>query len=476
MLRIYDTRTRQVEEIAAGRALRMYTCGPTVYRHAHVGNLRTYLLSDLIRRVLERRRVRVVACQNITDVGHLIEDPSGEAALGDVASGEAASRQAVSHEGEDKVLAQARAEGRSPLELARFYESSFRSDTAALNLRPPEHTPRASESIDLMVELIAKLIEKGHAYAVPDGSVFFDARTFPTYGEISGNRLDALKPAHRIDAVDPRKRFHADWALWKPSSEGELTWDTPWGRGFPGWHVECSAMSLRFLGSSFELHIGGIDLRFPHHEDERAQSDSAAGHEVVRHWVHGEHLLFDGRKMAKSTGNVVLLSDVVAAGLDPLAVRMAFLEHRYRQQLNLTWDTLKAADRTVRRWRTRVAEWSESISAPMATAYAERVESAFDDDLDTPAALRILRELERDESVAPGAKFETFLHLDQVLGLDLSADIGKARVLPAGAGELLEARARARDAKDWEAADRLRDELAEMGVRVSDTSEGQTWA
>ncbi|MET7328724.1 cysteine--tRNA ligase [Nonomuraea sp. NPDC005650] len=450
MLRIYDTRARQVEEIDAGRAVRMYTCGPTVYRHAHVGNLRTYLLSDLIRRVLERRRVRVLACQNITDVGHLTDS------------------------GDDKVLEQARAEGRSVRELARFYEDAFRADTSALNLRPPEHTPRASETVDLMIELIAKLIERGHAYEVPDGSVFFDVQTFPTYGEISGNRLDSLKPAHRIDAVDSRKRFHADWALWKPSS-GDLTWDSPWGPGFPGWHVECSAMSLRFLGSRFEIHVGGIDLRFPHHEDERAQSNSATGHEVVRHWVHGEHLLFDGRKMAKSTGNVVLLSDVVTAGLDPLAVRMAFLEHRYRQQLNLTWDTLRAADRTVRRWRARVAEWSESPSAPMSPDYADRVEAAFSDDLDTPSALRVLRDLERDESVAPGAKFETFLHVDQVLGLDLSTEIGKARVLPPGAGELLRARERAREARDWEEADRLRDELAEMGVRVADTQDGQTW-
>jgi cysteinyl-tRNA synthetase len=453
MLRIYDTRARQVAEISAGRALRMYTCGPTVYRYAHVGNLRTYLLSDLIRRVLERRRVRVVVCQNITDVGHLAGDAD---------------------EGEDKVLAQARAEGRSVSELARFYEDAFMSDTAALNLRPPEHMPRASETIDLMVELIAKLIGKGHAYTVPDGSVFFDVRTFPSYGEISGNRLDELKPAHRIEGVDPRKRFHADWALWKPN-EGELSWDTPWGRGFPGWHVECSAMSLRFLGESIDLHTGGMDLRFPHHEDERAQSDSAAGHEVVKHWVHGEHLLFDGRKMAKSTGNVVLLSDVVAAGLDPLAVRMAFLEHRYRQQLNLTWDTLRAADRTVRRWRARVAEWSESPSAPMAADHVARAESAFDDDLDLPSALRVLRELERDESVAPGAKLESFLHLDQVLGLDLSIEIGKTPVLPSGAGPLLESRARAREAGDWAAADRLRDELADLGVRVSDTPEGQTW-
>ncbi|MEV0587431.1 cysteine--tRNA ligase [Nonomuraea sp. NPDC050310] len=454
MLRIYDTRARQVQEVPGGRVVRMYTCGPTVYRYAHVGNLRSYLLSDLIRRVLERRRARVEVCQNITDVGHLVDD---------------------AEIGEDKVAAQARAEGRSSMEIARFYEDAFRRDTAALNLRPPDHTPRATETIDLMIELIVKLMEKGHAYAVPDGSVFFAAETFPGYGEISGNRLDALQPGHRVEGVDPRKRFHADWALWKHSHR-ELVWETPWGgTGFPGWHIECSAMSLEFLGDHIDLHTGGIDLRFPHHEDERAQSDSAAGKEVVRHWVHGEHLLFDGRKMAKSTGNVVLLSDVAEAGLDPLAVRLAFLEHRYRQQMNLTWDTLRAADRTLRRWRARVAEWAESPSAPLHTESVRQAEAAFEDDLDTPAALRVLRELEKADAVSPGAKFETFLQLDHLLGLDLSTEIGKVRSLPPGGAELLAARERAREGRDWAAADRLREELAELGVHVADTPEGQVW-
>ncbi|MET8984266.1 cysteine--tRNA ligase [Nonomuraea wenchangensis] len=415
MLRIHDTRAGQVVPVQLGRLVRIYTCGPAGHRRAHVGDLRTYVLADLVRRVLERRRARVLACQNITDLGH----PTG-----------------VDH------------------------ADAFRADATALNLRPPEHTPRASENVEPMVELIAKLVERGHAYAVPDGSVFFDVRTFPAYGELSGDRPEEPRPA--------------DWALWKPG-DGELTWDSPWGRGFPGPHVGCSAMSLRFLGPVVDLHLGGIDLRFPHHEDERAQSDAVTGHEVVRHWVHGEHLLFDGREMAESTGNVVLLSDVTAAGLDPLAVRMAFLEHRYRRRLDLTWDTLRAADRTLRRWRSRVAEWAESPSAPMAAGHVERVESALGDDLDTPAALRVLRELERDESVPPGAKLEAFLHVDQVLGLDLPIDIGKAPTLPAGAGELLEARSRAREAADWTEADRLRDELAELGVRVSDTPSGQTW-
>ncbi|MEV7013859.1 cysteine--tRNA ligase [Streptosporangium sp. NPDC051022] len=459
MLRLYDTRRRQVEPVVpqGARSMRMYTCGPTVYRHAHVGNLRSYLLADLIRRVSERHRVRVVACRNITDVGHLTDDAESDPG------------------GEDKVLAQARAEGRTGLEIARFYEEAFRADTATLNIRPPEHSPRASETIDLMIEMIAKLIEKGHAYATPDGSVFFDATSFPTYGEISGNRLDRLKPGHRSEGVDPRKRLHADWALWKPADR-ELTWEAPWGRGFPGWHIECSAMSLRFLGERVDLHTGGIDLRFPHHENERAQSDAAAGHEVVDHWVHGEHLLFDGRKMAKSTGNVVLLDDVAAAGLDPLAVRLALLEHRHRQQMNLTWDTLRAADRTLARWRSRVAEWSESPSRPMPAERVAGIEAAFDDDLDTPLALRLLRELERDDSIAPGARLEAFLHLDQILGLDLPIDIGRSPSLPPGAGELLEQRLRARAAGDWAASDRLREELTGLGVRVADTPDGQTWS
>ncbi len=456
MLRLYDTKARRVERIVpeGARTLRMYTCGPTVYRFAHVGNLRSYLLSDMIRRVCERHGLRAIVCQNITDVGHLVDDAQ------------------IDPQGEDKILRQARAEGRSATEIARFYEEAFRADAAALNLRPPEYTPRATETIDLMIELIARLLEKGHAYVV-DGSVYFDARSFPTYGEISGNRLDTLKPGgDRFESLDPRKRFHADWALWK-RSDRELTWDSPWGRGFPGWHVECSAMSLRYLGDRFDVHTGGIDLRFPHHEDERAQSNAATGHEVVAHWVHGEHLLFDGRKMSKQTGNVVLLRDVVEAGLDPLAVRLAMLEHRYRQQMNLTWETLRAADRTLRRWRRRVAEWAEHPSRPMAAEYAARAKAALDDDLDTPAALRVLRELERDESVPPGSRFETFLELDHLFGLDLSRDIGAAPTLPPGAAELLERRERARAARDWATSDRLREELAEMGVKVADTPEGQ---
>jgi cysteinyl-tRNA synthetase len=481
MFRLSDTRTRQVEEIRPGRGglLRMYSCGPTVYRYAHVGNLRTYLLADLIRRNAEHRHhLTVLTCQNITDVGHLTDD--------DAANPDAATPGPMSQEGEDKILAQARAEGRTAVELARFYERAFVADCSALNLRPAEHAPRASEEIGLMTDMIARLIEAGNAYPTPDGSVYFDARSFPGYGELSGNRLTDLRPAgsRPADSRRPRpageeKHFHADWALWKGAAEGrELTWAAPWGTGFPGWHIECSALSLHYLGAAFDIHTGGIDLRFPHHEDERAQSNSVTGHEVVRHWVHGEHLLFDGRKMAKSTGNVVLVSDLADRGLDPLALRLAFLEHRYRQQMNLTWDTLSAADRTLRRWRELVAEWACSPSKPMCAQVTAQIAEAFDDDLDTPAALRALRRLEQDPQTPPGSKFESFAHADQLLGLDLARDVGRAPVrppLPDGAQQRLAARQTARAAGDWATADRLRDELASLGVSVSDTPAGQEW-
>jgi cysteinyl-tRNA synthetase len=334
-----------------------------------------------------------------------------------------------------------------------------------------------------MVDLIGALIDKGHAYVGTDGSVFFDARSFPSYGAISGNRLEDLRAGHRSDAADlgVGKRFHADWALWKFAGEQrQMVWDTPWGKGFPGWHVECSAMSLRYLGERFDVHTGGVDLRFPHHEDERAQSEATVGHEVVRRWVHGEHLLAEGRKMAKSTGNVVLVRDVAERGYDPLALRLFFLTGRYRQQMNLTWDALAAADRRLRRWRSKVAEWAEQPSTAMCADYVERLRAAFDDDLDSPTALVALGELEKDTGIPPGSKFETFVWIDRILGLDLARDVGKPREssadLPEGAADLLEQRAAARAAKDFATADSLRDQLAAAGVAVTDTKDGQAWS
>jgi len=385
MFRLYDTRHRKVVSIEPARRgeLRMYSCGPAVDRYAHAGNLRSYLLADLIRRTAQRHRLTVISCQNITDLRHP--------------------------------------------EIARHYEGALRADCAALNIYPADSTPRASESTAQMTGLIGRLIEAGHAYPSPDGSVFFDARSFPGYGEISGSRREELPPEPGPGAaVDPRKRFHADWALWQGAAAGgELTWPAPWGTGFPGCDTQCSAMSLHELGEVIDIHTGSIDLRFPHHENERAQSDSVTGHEVVRHWVHGEHLLFDGRAMAGSTGNVVLVADVAARGLDPLALRLALLEHSYRQPMNLTWETLAAAGRTLRRWRERVAEWANSPSKPMCAQYTADITGAFDDDLDTPAALLALRGLEEDDQIPPGSKFETFAGADALLGLDLARDVGR---------------------------------------------------
>jgi cysteinyl-tRNA synthetase len=466
MLRLTDTRTRRVEDIVPSTPglLTVYACGPTVYRYAHVGNLRTFLLTDLLRRTAEQHKLRVRLVQNITDVGHMQDDTG------------------IDDGGEDKLLAQARLEDKSPFAIARFYEDAFHRDLAALNVRPADAYPRASECIDLMLDLIGRLVEKEHAYVGTDGTVYFDARSFPSYGAISGNRLEDLRAGHRenADTLMAGKRFHADWALWKRAGQArEMTWDSPWGVGFPGWHIECSAMSLDLVGEVIDVHTGGIDLRFPHHEDERAQSDAAVGHEVVRHWVHGEHLLFEGRKMAKSTGNVVLVSDVVARGHDPLALRLAFLSSRYRQQANLSWEAIAAADRTLTRWRAAAAAWAEHPSGPIAPTYRAEILAAFDDDLDTPRALQVLRRLERDEAVAPGSRFETFAWADQLFGLDLARAVGQpvaVALLPDGAQELLDARAVARAARDFPASDRLRDALASLGVAVQDTPGGQDWS
>ncbi|MBU6244591.1 MAG: cysteine--tRNA ligase [Actinomycetales bacterium] len=473
-MRLHDTWRKDIVEIvpATPGVLRIYACGPTVYRDAHVGNMRTFLLTDLIRRTAQWSGMQVRLVQNITDVGHMADDTGlGGAGLGGIDEGQG--------DTEDRVLRQAAVEGRGALDIARHYEAAFHRDLAALNIHPADDYPRASEWIDAMVRLIERLMTTGHAYVGTDGSVFFDARSYAGYGELSGNRLDDLRPGHRFEgSTDPAKRFHADWALWKHAgpTRTQLVWDTPWGRGFPGWHTECSAMSLELLGDSIDVHTGGIDLRFPHHEDERAQSNCATDREVVRHWVHAEHLLFEGRKMSKSAGNVVLVADMAGRGLDPLSLRLAFLQHRYRQQMNLTWQVLQAAHDTLQRWRGRVADWANEPSAAASGPHVEQVAAHFADDLDTPRAIQVLRELERDTTVAAGSKFETFAMLDRLLGLDLARDVGRvARPVdvPAEVRDLVDRRAQARADKDWKASDALRDQISARGYAVIDTPDGQ---
>jgi cysteinyl-tRNA synthetase len=406
------------------------------------------LLSDLIRRTLEIQGKSVNLVQNITDVGHMAEDVNPQ----------------------DKMLAQAKLEAIDPFEIARKYEANFHKDLALLNIKPARSYPRASESIELMHKLISKLIELNHAYVGSDGSVYFAAESFESYGAISGNRLKDLKPGHRYEYTDEGgKHFHADWALWKAAGERtEMVWDSPWGRGFPGWHIECSAMSLDLLGDVIDLHVGGIDLRFPHHENERAQTNSVTGLETVKLWVHGEQLLFEGRKMAKSSGNVVLLQDLPERGFDPLALRFCLLENRYRSQMDLTWDSIAAANATLKRWR--------KSGFGKATSYQpdQVIIEALNNDLDTPRVMQRLRSVEKDPNMSDAEKAAVFTFADLVLALDLGRDL-VAPELPVELTRLLEEREIALSTKNWNESDRLRIELESAGLIINDNADGQEW-
>ena len=448
-MKLYDTQSRQLKEIDVARdQIQMYCCGPTVYRDAHVGNLRTFLLSDLIARVVRLNGSHPYLIQNITDVGHMSEDFVND----------------------DKMLAQAKLEKIDPFEIARKYEEKFHQDLADLNIVPAAAYPRASESIDLMLTLIGKLIEADFAYVGSDSSVYFSAQKFASYGAISGNKLDSLKPGHRYEySEDGAKRFHADWALWKAAGDRtEMVWESPWGKGFPGWHIECSAMSLELLEGHVDIHVGGIDLRFPHHENERAQSNALINTEAVDLWVHGEHLLFEGKKMSKSSGNVVLLRDVIERGIDPLAIRLCFLENKYRSQMDLTWNSIEAAHETLKRWRMKMSQWGADTTMQIDS----EIESAFNTDLDTPRVIIRLREIEKSESEN---KASFFRYADQVLGLDLDRPI-EAKVLTPQMKILLDDRALARAEKRWADSDRLRVELEILGLEIKDTPEGQSWS
>jgi len=298
-------------------------------------------------------------------------------------------------------------------------------------------------------------------------------------GELSGNRLDALKPGHRYEySEDGAKKFHADWALWKAAGHRtEMIWQTPWGPGFPGWHIECSAMSLHYLSGHVDLHIGGIDLRFPHHENERAQSNPLVGGEAVSLWLHGEHLLFEGRKMSKSAGNVVLLGDVVAKGIDPLSVRFCFLENRYRSQMDLSWQSINAAFTTLQRWRERYQVWkgADALKTTQADSIISDIYRDFCDDLDTPRAMIKLRNVEKDSSLSDGAKAAVFQGVDSLFGLNLLS-MSSVNKLSSQAEELLAQRELARSRRDFAESDVLRDQLLELGIEVRDNPDGQSWS
>ncbi|HXG41138.1 MAG TPA: cysteine--tRNA ligase [Dehalococcoidia bacterium] len=454
-LRLYNTLTRRTEEfrpLEPGR-VRMYSCGPTVYRYAHIGNLRTYLMADWLRRVLEALGYEVVHVKNITDVGHM--------------------RQEQLERGEDKVIAAALAEGKTPQQIAQFYTEAFLRDEALLNILPAHHLPRASEHVSDMVSLVQRLLEKGHAYE-RQGNVYFDVSTFPAYGRLSGQTGAGLVEGVRVEP-DPLKRDQRDFTLWKAAEPGRmLKWPSPWGEGFPGWHIECSAMAIRYLGPRLDIHTGGVDNIFPHHEDELAQSEAAYGGPFVRYWVHGQHLLVDGLKMAKSTGNVYTLDDLTRRGFEPLAFRYLCATVHYRTRMNFTWDSLRAAQRGLLRLRLHAQQADEAdVNLPEeALQWRRRFWEALCEDLSLPRALAVAWCVARSRLSAP-VKRRLLLEFDRVLGLDLDRR-AEVAPLPGEVVRLARQRESLRAQGRWAEADRIRERLAEMGYEVRDGRGGSS--
>jgi len=458
--RLQDTltgETRPLDPLEPGH-VRIYSCGPTVYGPAHIGNFRSFLFADVLVRYLRYRGLEVTWVMNVTDV-------------------------------DDKIIRGANEAGVSIGELADRWLERFRADARALRMTQPDVLPRATEHVDRMVTLIQALLEEGHAYRTEDGSIFFRIDSWPAYGRLARLDPDQLRVGERVEADEYGKGDVRDFALWKASKPGEPSWDTPIGTGRPGWHIECSAMSMAYLGESFDIHTGGVDLIFPHHEDEIAQSEAATGQPFVRTWLHCAHLRLGGAKMAKSTGNISSVVDLLDAGVSPRALRYALISVHYRQGLDYTPASLEAAAAAIDRLDTLVAAlsaYSEARSdAPdlesELAAARSRFEAALDDDLNVSAALAAVFDLAREQnrrlaersiSTADAARALAMLRdLDRVLAILPDA----ADELPAQAAALLAAREAARTARDFAASDRLRDELAALGIGVEDTRDGQRW-
>ena len=455
MLRIYNTLTKRVDEIepAEPGAVRMYTCGPTVYRDAHIGNLRTYMMADWIRRALMHHGLEVHHVKNITDVGHM--------------------RQELVETGGDKMILAALAEGKTVQEIAQLYAGRFHRDEARLNILDAHVFPWASQHIPEMLSIVGALLEKGHAYE-RGGNIYFDVPSFPDYGKLSRNTGADLLEGVRAEA-DPLKRDPRDFTLWKAAEPGrDVKWDSPWGEGFPGWHIECSAMASKYLGEFFDIHTGGVDNIFPHHEDEIAQSEAAFGNEHVGYWVHAQHLLADGAKMAKSSGNVFLIEELIERGFDPLSFRYLCLTVLYRHRMNFTFTSLKAAEKALTNLRSRIWQWSLEPDRNGHTAEAEeygrRFWDAIDSDLNLPGALAVTWEMVRS-GLSGRTKMDLLLEFDEMFGLDLH----KSPSVNAVDGDIiasLRERESLRDLRTWETADKMRAQLSANGYVVEDAPEG----
>ena len=458
--RLQDTltgETRPLDPLEPGK-VRIYSCGPTVYGPAHIGNFRSFLFADILVRFLRYRGLEVTWVMNVTDV-------------------------------DDKIIRGANDAGVSIGELAERWLERFDADARALRMTQPDVLPRATEHVDWMVTLIQVLLDKGHAYRTEDGSIFFRIDSWPAYGRLARLHPDQLRVGERVEADEYGKTDVRDFAMWKGPKPGEPSWDTPIGTGRPGWHIECSAMSMAYLGESFDIHTGGVDLVFPHHEDEIAQSEAATGKPFVRTWLHCAHLRLGGAKMAKSTGNISSVVELLDAGVSPRAIRYALISVHYRQGLDYTPASLEAAAAAIDRLDTLAAALSgysedrpdaPDLASELAAARS-RFEAALDEDLNVSAALAavfdLARELNRrlaDRSMSTAdatRSLATLRDLDLVLAILPDA----ADELPPAAAALLAAREAARTARDFAASDRLRDELAALGIGVEDTRDGQRW-
>ncbi len=444
MISLYNTLTKKKEEfvpLSAGR-VGFYSCGPTVYNYPHIGNYRAYIFADTLKRMLMRNGYTVDHIMNITDV-------------------------------DDKTIRDSQKEGKSLKEFTEFYTDGFLKESLELNIIPARDYPRATAYIDEMVEITEKLLDKGFAYRSDDGSIYYKIEQFKQYGQLAGLEQDALKEnaGGRIKKDEYDKDNPSDFALWKAwdEADGEVFWETRLGKGRPGWHIECSAMSMKNLGESFDIHTGGIDNIFPHHDNEIAQSEGCTGHQFVRYWLHNGWILVDGKKMAKSAGNFYTLQDLKNKGYyQPLAFRYLLLTSHYRSSLNFTLESLDAAYVAFDKLKTRLAELPEGGS--INEGYKQRFDEALNDDLGTPQALAIVWEIIKDASLSDEDKKTTILSFDDALGLKL--DEVTTLDIPAEVSALAEKREAARQAKDWATSDALRKELQSLGFDVEDTSSG----
>ena len=452
----YNTLTRKKELFKPidEKEVRIYSCGPTVYKDATIGNLRTSIFQDVLRRVLRYNGYKIKHAMNITDVGHLVSD-------GD--------------EGEDKMIKSAREEHKTPEEIAKHYTKLFFDDLKASNVETPEIVCKATDHIKEMLEYVKVLVEKGYAYETST-AIYFDVSKLEKYPVLSNLNVENQKAGARVN-VDPEKKNHYDFALWIKAPKNHLMkWDSPWGPSYPGWHIECSAMGQKYLGEQFDIHTGGIDLIPTHHENEIAQSEGYCGKIPARYWLHGEYLLIDGGKMSKSLGNVYLLKDIINKGFNPLSYRLFTYSSHYRNKLNFTWESLEATEKSLERlkkgYKTHL-EGKDEIDEKLINEYEEKFHKAINDDLNMPLAMGVVWDVIRNEKKSPEFA-KLLLKFDNIMGLKIDED-DKEDVsieIPEEILILVEERKKARENKDWQESDRLRDIIKEKGYSVKDTKEG----